>query len=201
MKQNIFDIYITAAFSLIIPITGRMAFGLVTIVELNILVFFTFGFSYLLNFLDIDDLRTISPMIFMVFLAVFLQCLLKIFFPIVAFSMGFSQYLICFSALAIGTLFPHSEKISFKSQFKSLLSLMLPMSIILFCFFALRDVLGYGTLTLPGPWGIMEIKCFRGFDGIPFFASIPFTFICVGLLAALFDFIRTKVIILHRSTD
>ena len=201
MKQNIFDIYITAAFSLIIPITGRLAFGLVTIVELNILVFLTFGFSYLLNFLDIDDLRTISPMIFMVFLAVFLQCLLKIFFPILAFSMNFSQYLICFSALAIGTLFPREEKLSFKSQFQSLLSLMLPMSVILLFFFVLRDVLGYGTLTLPASRGIAEIKCFDGFDGIPFFASIPFTFICVGLMAALFDFIRTKVIIFHRSAN
>ena len=185
MKGKIsFYSYITASLSLIVPLPGRLAYGIVALILLNFLMLFGTFFRKLIQVLDLLDLQHVLLPVFLMFLTILFKQFLIIYSPIMALSMGFLIYMPAVSSFLIGCLYDKStEKIKTDLYFNMKESLI-------FSFFALliflfRDIFGFGTLSFPGKFKLIEVIITnynpeKTYIGV-FWASIPGALVITAL--------------------
>ncbi len=170
MKKNLYFVFIAASFALLIAAPGRLAYGLPLIVELNILMAATRAFYSFVKKFDMGGVTDILAVSFIVFLTASFKQLLILFSPVIALTLSFCIYIPALSVFLLASVFQAQgggEKIGFESTFW--------FSVFALVFFLLRDILGYGTLSLPVPNGIKESYLFNSYDTafLSFFATIP----------------------------
>lgn len=169
MKKNLYFVFIAASFALLIAVPGRLAYGLPLIVELNILMAATRAFYSFVKKFDMGGVTDILAVSFIVFLTAAFKQLLILFSPVIALTLSFCIYIPALSVFLLASVFQAQggEKNGFESTFW--------FSVFALVFFLLRDILGYGTLSLPVPNGIKESYLFNSYDTafLSFFATIP----------------------------
>jgi len=170
MKKNLYFVFIAASFALLIAAPGRLAYGLPLIVELNILMAATRAFYSFVKKFDMGGVTDILAVSFIVFLTAAFKQLLILFSPVIALTLSFCIYIPVLSVFLLASVFQAQgggEKNGFESTFW--------FSVFALVFFLLRDILGYGTLSLPVPNGIKESYLFNSYDTafLSFFATIP----------------------------
>ncbi|MEE3410970.1 MAG: hypothetical protein VZQ47_03745 [Treponema sp.] len=169
MKKNLYFVFIAASFALLIAAPGRLAYGLPLIVELNILMAATRAFYSFVKKFDMGGVTDILAVSFIVFLTAAFKQLLILFSPVIALTLSFCIYIPALSVFLLASVFQAQggEKNGFESTFW--------FSVFALVFFLLRDILGYGTLSLPVPNGIKESYLFNSYDTafLSFFATIP----------------------------
>ncbi|WP_443737294.1 hypothetical protein [Treponema sp.] len=172
-----FLIYIGTTLTIVLPFPGRIAYGIFALLHFNLSVVLLTLMFYAINLLKVKFLRLGICSLELVALTILYKQLLVIFCPVAALTIGFSFYLPAVSAVII-TIFNLRTKNSIKETCLDKVKKSLSISAFCFIIFVLRDILGFGTITLP-KWQsllvikIPEIPFLAGNSFMSFFATIP----------------------------
>ena len=172
-----FLIYIGTTLAIVLPFPGRIAYGIFALLHFNVSVVLLTLMFYAINLLNVKFLRLGICSLELVALTILYKQLLVIFCPVAALTIGFSFYLPAVSAVVI-TIFNLRIKNSIKESCLDNLKKSLSISAFCFIIFVLRDILGFGTITLPNWQSLLVIKIpeipfLAGNSFMSFFATIP----------------------------
>ena len=172
-----FLIYIGTTLAIVLPFPGRIAYGIFALLHFNVSVVLLTLMFYAINLLNVKFLRLGICSLELVALTILYKQLLVIFCPVAALTTGFSFYLPAVSAVVI-TIFNLRIKNSIKESCLDKLKKSLSISAFCFIIFVLRDILGFGTITLPNWQSLLVIKIpeipfLAGNSFMSFFATIP----------------------------
>ena len=172
-----FLIYIGTTLAIVLPFPGRIAYGIFALLHFKVSVVLLTLMFYAINLLDVTFLRLGICSLELVALTILYKQLLVIFCPVAALTIGFSFYLPAVSAVVI-TIFNLRIKNSIKESCLDKLKKSLSISAFCFIIFVLRDILGFGTITLPNWQSLLVIKIpeipfLAGNSFMSFFATIP----------------------------
>lgn len=172
-----FLIYIGTTLAIVLPFPGRIAYGIFALLHFNVSVVLLTLMFYAINLLNVKFLRLGICSLELVALTILYKQLLVIFCPVAALTIGFSFYLPAVSAVVI-TIFNLRIKNSIKESCLDKLKKSLSISAFCFIIFVLRDILGFGTITLPNWQSLLVIKIpeipfLAGNSFMSFFATIP----------------------------
>ena len=170
MKKNLYFVFIAASFALLIAAPGRLAYGFPLILELNILMAATSAFSAIIKKFEMGTLSDILTVSFILFMTILFKQILIFFSPVIALTLSFCVYIPALSVFLLANVFqekPNANAGNVETTFW--------FSIFSLLFFLLRDILGYGTVSIPLPNGIKESYLFNSYDTafLSFFATIP----------------------------
>lgn len=200
MKKNIYYLFTALSFSLLMAAPGRLAFGIVICAEFFFLLFAGWFFEKVTEYFNLVSIRSAVSVTTIIFATLFYKALITIMFPLVALQLSYVFYLPAVSSFIIGTIanqgnIEQSEK--YKSNFKATLAFSV-FALILYFF---RDLLCYGTLTMPSKTGLaVKTVIERERTGfLTFFASIPGTLVIIACTILLFIFIQNKFEIIERA--
>lgn len=202
MNRNIVFMYIAVSLVMLVPVPGRLYYGIPVIMVLNLLMVLTTLFSKFMDFFKFYTLKPICILLMLVGITIFARQLLILYSPMIALTMGFIIYMPAIAVLMLGRFFDNRGM-----QLKMALSGNIResgfFSIYAFVFFLLRDIVGYGTISFPIPSGIfkLELPTLSYFSPFTFWASIPGALVLSGLLLAALSFIRKYCGILDRSAQ
>jgi hypothetical protein len=170
MKKNVYFVFIAASFALLAAAPGRLAYGLPLIIELDILFFATKAFYSFVKKIEMGSLAEILALAFIVFMTILFKQVLILFSPVIALTLSFCLYIPALSVFLLASVFQGQANADGASFEPTLL-----FSAFALLFFLLRDVLGYGTISLPVSNGIKESYLFNSYDTafLSFFATIP----------------------------
>lgn len=202
MNRNIVFMYIAVSLVMLVPVPGRLYYGIPVIIVLNLLMVLTTLFSKFMDFFKFYTLKPICILLMLVGITIFARQLLILYSPMIALTMGFIIYMPAIAVLMLGRFFDNRGM-----QLKMALSGNIResgfFSIYAFVFFLLRDIVGYGTISFPIPSGIfkLELPTLSYFSPFTFWASIPGALVLSGLLLAALSFIRKYCGILERSAQ
>lgn len=172
-----FLIYIGTTLAIVLSFPGRIAYGIFALLHFNVSVVLLTLMFYAINLLNVKFLRLGICSLELVALTILYKQLLVIFCPVAALTIGFSFYLPAVSAVVI-TIFNLRIKNSIKESCLDKLKKSLSISTFCFIIFVLRDILGFGTITLPNWQSLLVIKIpeipfLEGNSFMSFFATIP----------------------------
>ena len=202
MNRNTIFMYIAVSLVMLVPVPGRLYYGMPVIFVLNLLMVLTTLFSKLMDYCKFYTLKPICILLFLVGITIFARQLLILYSPVTALTMGLLFYMPTVAVLMLGRFFDNrgmSLKIALVGNMKESGF----FSIYAFVFFLLRDIVGYGTISFPVPSGIfkLELPTLSYFSPFTFWASIPGALVLSGLLLASLSFIRKYCGILERSEE
>lgn len=170
MKKNLYFVFIAASFALLTAAPGRLAYGLPLIIELNLLMAATGAFHAFIKKFEMGTLSDILTVSFILFVTILFKQLLILFSPVIALSLSFCVYIPALSVFLLASVFQSQPAADGKSAQNCLW-----FSLFALLFFLLRDIFGFGTISLPIPNGIKESCLFNSYDTafLSFFATIP----------------------------
>lgn len=206
MKKNDLMVYLLLSFSILIPVPGRLAYGLILILEINFIFILGILFRRLISLFVPEDLQSILISIFLVFIATLFKQFVIMYSPIIGFVLGFLIYLPVFSSFIFGNLQDKDiiKNNSLGSELKKYMSKCGIFSLFAFIFYFFRDIISYGTLTLPSPSGVFELFRIKDFSLSflgTFFASIPGAILSIALLYFIFSFVLNKINLLKTANE
>ena len=190
-----------ASLGMLIAVPGRLAYGILLVIELNVILLCVSLFMGMLHTLRLQRFVAALSAILLVSLVVLAKCLLVAVSPAVALSLGFALYFPALSVFVISVVSDSSAVRGFAFPRADLMH-SLVFSAVMLAVFLFRDVLGYGTLTLPagGRSGLLEVVLFRLPGILPweFWATIPGAMIlCAGVISAL-TFVEKRFALIER---
>lgn len=199
MKKKSIYVFITASLALCVPAPGRFVFGIILVLEMNIMMLLCTSFRQLVAKLRIDYLSDIMTLSFLIFLAMLYKQLLIFISPETAIQIGFVIFIPPASSYFIGYIFGTKPK-SLPEDIKSYMSHTLLYSLFALLFFLLRDIAGFGTFTYITFSGVKEIVLnTEKISAMSFFATIPGALISVSLILTLYIFVMDKIHIVGRT--
>lgn len=148
----------------LVPGTGRFAYSLYLAVALFFILFFALISRFLILKAGFKDTEEYVTMVFLISGAVIFQKVMCFFFPVLAFTLEFYVYLSCFTGLVLFFLFSNESEELFSLDFKEILfkaTIVTLKFIFLFLFFGvIREVIGYGSVSLPAFSGVKVFSIF-----------------------------------------
>lgn len=192
MKKNLYFIFIAASFALLTAAPGRLAYGLPLILELNILMASTNAFHSFVKKFDMGTLSDILTVSFILFMTILFKQVLIFFSPVIALTLSFCIYIPALSVFLLASVF-QAQNVS-ESSGKNFETTFW-FSVFALVFFILRDILGYGTISIPVPNGIKESYLFNSYDTafLSFFATIPGALIILVLCMSFLLTVQLKM--------
>lgn len=202
MKNNIYYIFTSISFALLIAAPGRFAFGIIIGCELLFLIFSSLFFSFISKRLKLNEFNSVISVTGIVFATICYKLIVSILFPLIALQMSFVFYLPAVSAYIIGIVF---RNLNNSTKQNALENLKITVFFVLFTlvFYLIRDIAGYGTFTVPGESGLIEKIIFSpdSFSWCTFFASIPGALVLVSIAILVFIFVHNKLEIVERTKE
>lgn len=202
MNKYLYYIFTSISFALLIAAPGRFAFGLVLCFELFFLIMTGFLFSFLLKKFQLNELNSVVTVISLIFSTVLYKQIIMCLFPIIALQLSFVFYLPAVTSYIIGIVYKNVNN-STKLSLAENLKVTMFFSILALIFYLLRDIVGYGTITIPSAKGISEYVLIgpNVFECGTLFASIPGSLVLVSVAILVFIFIQNKFNIVERAGD
>ncbi|MDE7292450.1 MAG: hypothetical protein K2N58_10455 [Treponemataceae bacterium] len=198
MNKSLYFMFTAASFALLVCAPGRLAYGIILIVEMNLLAVSASAFHSFMKRFDLGDLQDILTLAVIVSATILYRQIVILFSPVIALNLGFVMYMPAVSVFLLGNVFGNEPLPPLDFLMQSL-----KFSAFALAFFLLRDILGYGTISFPAPWGIKEAYLFNSYSTsfLAFFASIPgsllLTIFCMaGLLC-----VQYKMNIIEKSGE
>ena len=194
MEKRQLDIFFPLSLATLIPVPGRFAFAVVLILLLYFLLVASLLFKQLvLDFFDEESRSLVMALVLICFCVLFRQMLI-LYSPLTALVLGLSLFMPALTSFIFGNLWSPTQA-DFSAQLKNELKDCTAFALLAAAFFLLRDVLGYGTFSLPCPSGLWELRLFSLSSSLPlsFFASIPGAIVLLFLCFSIFR------VILHRA--
>lgn len=192
--------YFAANLAILIPIPGRFAYALVLLLLFNIqmaVISLMYGLVYKMN---LYPLRNVIIAFVAFFITILYKQLLIIYCPIMALTLGFCLYLPTLSSATIEFFFAKKSD-GLKQLFADNMTKSGIITLYSLVYFLLRDVMGYGTFTLPFYKYIKIYTISDNMDSVStslFFATIPGSLVLIAFLLSLLLFIKKKSGIIER---
>lgn len=200
MTRKAISLYMAATCAIAIVAPGRLVCGLIIAVELQFLMLFGLLFKAFLRKIKLDNLAQPLMLCFAVYFTIMFKQLLTLIMPELALQLSFVLYLPTISTFTTVFLLEETPMTLKESMKKDLpVSFHFEVYIIMVSF--LRDVLGYGTLTLPFADSQLEYVLFSSerISATSFLATIPGSLVLNALLLSLYLFIEKKGAILKKA--
>jgi len=201
--RNRIYFYLACCLSMLIFVPGRFAFGVIILVEFNFLMMTGISTCYLFKKAGLEPLKAVLYPVEMIFFTILFKQFLILITPLAAISLGMCMYLPALSAAAFEIFFKENL-VDFKEDFKESMGKTLKFSFVALIFFALRDILGYGTFSLPTLNGIHYFHLpfdYKAVSGGSFLATIPGSFALVSLGVAVYIIGNEKFIKLNKKNS
>ncbi len=196
--------FMLSSFALIIPFPGRFAYGILLVILLNAQMLSISLFRRLVELLHLDDLLSVLTAAMLLCESIIFKQLLALYSPLMALTLSYAIYLPAVSSFIISRLRPADSALDSRGEVKDKLGQSLSFSALALVFFLLRDVLGYGTLTLPGRKGLLCLNILSQSESAHtgvFLASIPGAILLVTISFVLAWQIRRKFDSLGGASD
>ena len=203
MRKKYLYEYIFILLSLLVPVPGRFAYGIILIAALNLLVLAGTCFCRLVDILRLEDLKDALLVVFLISLSIIIKQWVTLLSPLASLTLGFQIYMPAVSAFFLGSL-SRRKTDALLPELRSNMTQSAKFSGFMAFVFLFRDILGYGTFTFPVRGGISEIVIFKdwalSFLGV-LWASVPGALIMCSALALLMFFITRKIKITEEIYD
>ncbi|MBP5158125.1 MAG: hypothetical protein K6G18_15635 [Treponema sp.] len=176
MEKDVSFSFLLASFALLIPFPGRLAYGILLVILLNVQMFSIAFFRGLVELVHLNDLLSVLTAAMLMCESIIFKQLLAIYSPLMALTLSFVIYLPAVSSFIISRLNPLDAQLDCWGATKGNMGYSLAFSGIALAFFLARDIIGYGTITLPGRKELLCIHLFGQGEGAHvgvFLATIP----------------------------
>jgi hypothetical protein len=196
MTAKKFFMYIVSLLMLILPVPGRFSCGIVIVLLFNLIVCTGTLFFRAVVLLKLENLYQILMVFFLLCVTIFYRQLLILFSPVLALTLGITLFVTALCAYEISNFvdFP-AEQAATKEGLRVLLRANMRRSFIFSLpalgFFLLREIIGYGAISLPAPSGMLELVFpFSGMFVLSIlWTSIPGAVILVAVLLSIAIFV------------
>lgn len=203
LVRNRIYFYLACCLSMLVFLPGRFAFGIIILIEFNFLMFAGVSSCYIIKRAGLDSLKVVLYPVLMIFLTILYKQILILICPVAALSIGFCMYLPSLSAAVFEIFFKESFN-DYKTDIKEAMSKSAWFSLVALIFFAVRDILGYGTFSLPTFHGIYYIHLPFDYSRVSagaFLATIPGSFAFVSLAIAVYIIGNEKFLKLNKKNS
>lgn len=201
MKKNELYVYTALSVAVLIPLPGRFAYGITIILMLYIFSILGILFKKLSSVYFEYGLHSVLIAVMLISTSILIRQLLILVSPLMALVMGISIYAPALSAFILGNLY-RKNKLNLKQSLNLAFTKCNAYSIFAIVFFLIRDIFGYGTITLPCKSGLFEIviinKSSISFLGT-FFASLQGGIILLAIMLAIISHTMKRIEIFATS--
>ncbi len=202
-KINVYT-FITSSLILLLPVPGRLAYGIVMLLELNLLVVCGTLFKKLVMLLKLDNLLPILNSVLLITVAVLYKQILTMISPLMALTLSYALYMPAVSSFLIGYLYDYN-RVSLLAELSGNLARTVKFTAYALMVFLLRDIFGYGTITFPSCNGIAELVIQKASEGKlyigVFWASIPGMLVILALTLVVLALVSRKLALLKSVED
>ena len=200
MTRRAISVYMAATCAMVIVAPGRFVCGIVFAVEICLLMLLGILFKALIKKISLRHLSQVLMLCFVVYFTLLYRQLLALFMPEVALQLEFLLFLPAISTFTTVFLLDRTEHTLKVALLNDAPSTLLFAGYIL-AFSLIRDVFGYGTLSLPYYGDHLEIVLFNpeGVSVLSFLATIPGAMILTSLLLSLYLYFEKKYHILIKA--
>lgn len=197
-KKDIY-FYLTAIIAIMIPVPANFAYILFILLNLNIIVPVAVGAKILIQKLSLGNLDKPLLLVIIVSLLIILKQLLVFYSPVIALTLSLAIYITPFSLFLIGNLISN-DTTDYKKMLKTYEISIGMFTVASLLVSLLREILAYGTISLPARNGIIVFKTIFYKAGLYsfFWGTIPGMFIIIGVILAVAMFIQRKFEIVRR---
>ena len=202
MTRKAVSIYMAATCAIVIVSPGRLVCGIAVAVELVCIMLFGLLLKALLKKMNLEKIAQVSILCFVIFFAVFYKQILIQVMPVLALQLSFVIFLPPISTFTTVFLLEEQEMTLKESLCKNM-PVAFGFSVYILLVSLLRDVIGFGTITLPSVEKPFEAVLFSA-DKISFgtfFATIPGSLVLNALLLSLYLCIEKKFRIVKRAGE
>lgn len=201
MKRRSIFAFIALSLAMLIPAPGRFVYGVVLVLEMNIIVFLNCFFTLAVKQLGLEKIKTVLVLTFILSITIFYRQFMIVLQPEIVLTLGYVMYLCPVSTFVIGYLFDSEEK-PLVENIKNKMLNMLFYSLYALLFFLLRDLFGFGTITFFGANHMIFEKVLFEFERVrilSIFASIPGALILTSVILFLYILLREKMSIVRSA--
>ena len=201
MKKPSIFAFLALSLAFLVPAPGRFIYGIVLVLEMNILVMLNCFFVVAIKHLGLEKIKTVLIFIFVLSITIFYRQILILIQPEIVLTLGFVMYLCPVSSFLIANLFI-SEKNSLLENVKQSSLKLLFYSIYSLLFFLFRDIFGFGTITFFGSNHRIFEKVLFDFEKVrifSIFASIPGALILASVILFVYFVIYNKLKIVDNA--
>lgn len=200
-KNKLVYYYIASSLALLVPVPGRLAYGIAVLFLFNLQMLCATFVFHAIEHLSLQFLRNSIISFALVAVTVFYKQILIIFCPVMALTLGFCIYLPALATAVIEFFFAEYKK-GIKIHLKTTMTKSLVITIFSFVYFLLRDLIGFGTLTLPCWKKILVLHLPfnpESTGASVFLATIPGSLVLISVLLTLFLAFNKKMKLVHDS--
>lgn len=193
--------YITAILALFIPLPGRFVFAFYILLLFDLQIFLLTLVFHGANKLKIGGLKEPVLIFSIIFLTILYKQFLYIVCPVVAITLGFCIYLPSISTYTITFFFGKKVNSLSKHLFNNMRACGYN-TLTCLVLFMMRDLIGYGTLTLPGWKRIIYLKfpfALENTHAGAFFSTIPGALLFLSVCLAIYIFFKKKIHIIAQK--
>ena len=204
MEKDVSFSFMLASLALLVPFPGRLAYGLVLVLLLNIQLLSVSLFRKLVEAAGLDDLLSVLTAAMLVCESCVFKQLLSLFSPLMALTLSFVIYLPAVSSFVISHLRPQDRQLDLAEEVRRNMKSSLSFSGFALLFFLLRDIAGYGTVSFPGRRGLACIRLLPQGEGSHvgvFLATVPGAVLLVSVFFFAIWQVRRKLDSLGGSPD
>lgn len=193
MKKSLIFMFLVTALALVVPFPGRLAFGLIVVISTFLISYALVGTKVLFQKISFGSAEPFFMMYFTIFYTIFFKQILCVYSPLLSLTLDFTFYIIPFYVLFF---FPvlDEKKFDVKEDFVANLKKLALCMVFVFVLYLIRDVVGFGTITIPLPSKIFEITIFSctALKQTFFFTSTAFALLELALALCIFSYIYKK---------
>lgn len=200
MTRKAISIYMAATCAIVIVAPGRFVCGIVIAVELICLMLFGLLLKTLLKKMNLEKTEQAIMLCFVIFFTVFYKQLLIQIMPVIALQLSFVIFLPSISTFTTVFLLEENDMTLKESLLKNM-PVALGFASYLLVVSLLRDIAGFGTITLPALGEHFETVIFSAekISFLTFFATIPGSLVLNALLLSLYLCIEKKLQIVKKA--
>ena len=192
MKKN--AVVFLFALCPLVPATARFAYGIILCLATCWYFFTGILFRTLVKKINVGEAGPYIELVCLASSATLFYLVLQGFFPILSVSLGLYVFISAFSyLLLIGIESFSTDTVSTNP--------LIPFIPVLVFFSAIREILGFGTLSIPVPAGLHEIVIFHEFAtwGLGFWSTSGGALILLGFLAWFFKYVNRRISSFRRN--
>lgn len=181
--------YIAAILSIVIPLPARTGCGLVMIFVVSILMLSCTGLKVLLKKIETGKMESLVLVAFLVFMTIICKEILVLISPALALIMSFAIFLAPVSCFLLGYVIPDRELE--KNIFSVNMISTAIFFVVVLLFFIIRELLAFGSVSLPSRSGIMIFTVFPHYS--VFWSTIPGGFLLLFFLFSSMFLVDRKI--------
>ena len=192
MKKN--SVIFLFALCPLVPVSSRLAYAIVMAVALCWFFVLGVAFRELVRKLDISTAGPTVELVSLAFSATVFYLALQWLSPVISISLGLYVFLSAFSYLilfGIDTFSPNSLE-----------SIPLVRFVPMMVFFSIaRELLGFGSISLPSPSGLLIVSVFPGLAShcIGFWRTTGGAFVLLGIIAWAVKYLHRRISAFRRN--